>query len=356
MTSSLPLLALASCLLSLTDSSGLAWLIARAIVLIAAVFTPIPSLPSPPAAFAVLAWTGLPGIDLALGCLAFGFLRIPISQLSIVLIAAGGVSIVSSLASAASPGLIPATFPFNNRNHFAVFAELAIPVLFFRWTQLRYRSPWAAPFLANSLILTVLSIAGQSRAGTVCLLVLWTLLLTHYIGRRAAMIAVPVAGAAAALIFLFTSPERLLHPFTGDHRAEIYQSTIQMIAAKPLTGWGAGQFTAVYPAFALFDNGQFVNAAHSDWLQWAAEAGIVPPLLLLVFLLANFRLFQRFPVSWGILMSAAHAVIDFPFHLPGFWVFSAAFTGAIFQHAQETQARNAVTQSTRSSGKDPPSN
>ena len=35
-----------------------------------------------------------------------------------------------------------------------------------------------------------------------------------------------------------------------------------------------GTWPEAYPGYARFDDGSFVNQAHNDWVQWAAEGGL----------------------------------------------------------------------------------
>ena len=46
-----------------------------------------------------------------------------------------------------------------------------------------------------------------------------------------------------------------------------------MAISRPIAGHGIGSFPYVYPAFARFDNGYFVNHAHNDWLEAFADGG-----------------------------------------------------------------------------------
>jgi O-antigen ligase len=110
--------------------------------------------------------------------------------------------------------------------------------------------------------------------------------------------------------------------------------------ARPLQGWGWGEFSHVYPAFALFDNGEFVNAAHSDWIEWAVELGTLPVAAFLCFFCWWVRKKFQFYPSWGILIGALHAAVDYPFHLPGLLVFAAALAGSIETYGTRFEAES----------------
>jgi O-antigen ligase len=68
----------------------------------------------------------------------------------------------------------------------------------------------------------------------------------------------------------------LVHPLTAEPlRYQIWRSTIDMIKARPLTGWGIGAFGVAYVPFKsrVFD-GITQYFAHNDYLQLGAELGV----------------------------------------------------------------------------------
>jgi len=109
-------------------------------------------------------------------------------------------------------------------------------------------------------------------------------------------------------------------------RREIFQSSLEMIAARPWQGSGLGTFREVYPQFATFDAGRVVEHAHSDWLEWAAEGGAGFALVWLAGFLLGARGACR--TIWGLGVPAVflHAVVDDPFARTGVaaWVFILA--------------------------------
>jgi len=96
------------------------------------------------------------------------------------------------------------------------------------------------------------------------------------------------------------------------YRRQIWASTLEMIAARPLTGFGPGTFQTVYPAFARFDVGLVVNHAHNDWLELAAEAGLPFGLLAAAMALWSVRPAIRSIWGLGVLAVFAHAFVDYP--------------------------------------------
>jgi O-antigen polymerase len=99
-----------------------------------------------------------------------------------------------------------------------------------------------------------------------------------------------------------------------------------MIAAKPVAGWGLGVFQDVYPRYALFDVAKVVNFAHNDWLQWAAEGGLLAAIAVLLWAGWIVRRTHRQPWALGLLFVFLHAMIDYPMQRAGMagWVFAMA--------------------------------
>ncbi len=269
--------------------------------------------------------TAVASLDLALACLAFSCLRSRLMTMAGLCAAVGAVG-------AASLAWQRWAFPFVNRNHYAVFCELSLPLLVYAWrrTETRY-------YLVAAAVMVAAALAGGSRTGAALLLV-EVVVLARW---KHVLVSVPAAAVAASLFVLLAGGARITEPLKGDHRLEIWASSVQMIAAKPAMGWGAGEFTRIYPAYAKFDSGEFVNAAHSDWLEWGSEFGAPAAMLVLAGLCWWLRKTIHFTPSWGILVGALHATVDFPFHLPGLLVFAAALAGSIEAHGTSIQTKSA---------------
>lgn len=208
--------------------------------------------------------------------------------------------------------------PFQNRNNFAAFVELAVPIAL--WRALSGQGSRVL-YLGAAAALAGAVVASGSRAGAVIVIseLLLVLLLAWRHGRLPGENAVRVAAWTFALsaVAVFVAGWELLWQRlrAGDlmiYRRQIWTSTLEMIATRPLTGFGPGTFQTVYPAFATFDVGLVVNHAHNDWLEWAAEAG-----LPFAFLIAGVALWAVRPALrsiWGVGLLAvfAHAVVDYP--------------------------------------------
>ena len=86
-----------------------------------------------------------------------------------------------------------------------------------------------------------------------------------------------------------------------------------MFRASPWHGFGLGTWPSVYPQFALFDAGAFVNHAHNEWAQWAAEGGLVALGLMLAVLAWCSKPALRSVWGLGLLAVFLHSLVDYPF-------------------------------------------
>ena len=200
--------------------------------------------------------------------------------------------------------------PFLNRDHYASFIALALPVAIVELT----RKPRQAWFYAlTAAVLYASAVAGASRAGFV--------LLTFEVVVLAFILALPARAllALVGLIVAFgfvvgwdTLYQRLQAPDPYAGRREVAASSVAMIRAEPVRGFGLGTWTTVYPAYAQKDFGVFINAAHNDWLQWAGDGGAPVAASLLVLFLVSCALVRRAPWALGVPVVFLHGLIDFP--------------------------------------------
>ena len=95
-------------------------------------------------------------------------------------------------------------------------------------------------------------------------------------------------------------------------RREMLLSSALMLSERPAMGFGLGTWATAYPAYALYDDGRFVNQAHNDWAQWAVEGGL--PLLAVLALLAGMLARAAWRSLWGLGLVAVllHCLVDYP--------------------------------------------
>lgn len=237
-----------------------------------------------------------------------------------------GIESMRSVAADAYAGT------FANRNTYACFAELTLPVLL--WLGMRPgRARWFWLLSAAALAGSVIN--SGSRAGAILVLaecVVFAFLISrgHKLHWKLAFAAAVVVIAAGVVTLGDGSlAVRLQYSDPFVFRREIYRSGAAMFADRPLAGFGLGTFSAAYPAYALFDNGRFVNLAHNDWLQLAVEGGLVVLGLFVCFSVLVLRGFRQAIWALGIPVVLVHALVDFPFHRLGVAVWWMLLAGAL---------------------------
>lgn len=206
---------------------------------------------------------------------------------------------------------------FPNRNHSAVLLALASIVGFGLLLQAQSERNLRTLILALvcfGVCLWALLVWSISRSGLL-LAVVGTVLVITSVGRRHlnrnALMTIGLIGIASIGGFAIGQSElkvRLFEslnyftdrtlPLTSesltpaapaidqsfDLRIPIWIDTLDMIAAAPLVGVGAGQYAAVFPQFrerSMVNNDADVTHPESDWLWVASESGVPAVLCLL---------------------------------------------------------------------------
>lgn len=226
--------------------------------------------------------------------------------------------------------------PFVYKNQFAAYLESVIGIATVGAIRdPRRRLAWI--LVAGTMFASV--VAAGSRAGSILCLVLLIVLpvvaaLRGWIAPRdLARIAALAVVSAAVLVMVAgweTTWRRLQEPNPYSVRADLLRSSIAMARDRPLTGFGLGAWSSAYPGYARFDDGTFVNQAHNDWAQWAAEGGI--PFLALMVAVVALLARPALHSLWGLGLMAVfvHAWIDYPFEQrPALAAFLFAMAGAL---------------------------
>jgi endonuclease/exonuclease/phosphatase family metal-dependent hydrolase len=216
------------------------------------------------------------------------------------------------------PSKFPAVFgPFAYWNNFAEFMELVIPVTL--WMGLRHRKP-AIPYLLLGALQIASVVASGSRAGTALVFAeLIGIVVLAYLkdrSRRLLYGAAVAVGLSVLFIYAAGFGEVLSKLQKSDQltvRRDLNKSSLAMIRERPLTGWGLDTYVPVYPMFARYDDGTWVNRAHNDWLQWTAEGGIFFAALMLIVFVWSVRPALRSGWGIGVIAICLHAVVDYPF-------------------------------------------
>jgi O-antigen ligase len=265
-----------------------------------------------------------------------------------VLIFAFALSIVATFTGLTSPpGVVfwkfdlatghPTLGPFVYRNQYAAFLEAVLPLAIVR-ALLDRRRAWVYTAIAAVLFASV--VAGGSRAGSIlCLaeIVVTPLLVFASTLISARTLGRGLAGSFAAIVLMTavvgweTIWNRLQEPNPYSLRAELVRSSIEMVRDRPWMGFGLGTWSTAYPAYAHFDDGSFVNQAHNDWVQWAAEGGVPFFLIMLAMVAMSVRPALRSLWGVGLLAVFVHCLVDYPMQQrPALAAFFFAMLGVIW--------------------------
>ncbi|MBV9275920.1 MAG: O-antigen ligase family protein, partial [Verrucomicrobia bacterium] len=183
--------------------------------------------------------------------------------------------------------------PFPNRNQSGTFFGLTLALAVALAGRTLQKRRWGL-FLVWAILVgfdLLALVRADSRAGVLIwgLVILLWFLFTAPRWRMASSLA--IAGAAALVIagVLLLARSAVLERVAqtlGDgfgFRPLVYADTARMIAGSPAFGTGVGSFAAVFPQFQTASITTYaVIHPESDWLWFAAEAGIPAAFLLLL--------------------------------------------------------------------------
>ncbi len=232
--------------------------------------------------------------------------------------------------------------PFVNRNHFAGFVELTLPIglslMIFRGLR---RDVFPLATLLTVVPIGAVILSG-SRGGIVALAFQVAVLALLVRARRNAegprMAVVGVVGLVALALIAWLGAGKAIERFSTLHagdvtlsrRATMVRGSFHMFAAYPIHGSGLGTLVSVYPKFETFYDGNLVDHVHNDYMELLAEMGILGALCGLAFLFILFRdskacftaeqgHFSRALHAGAIVALAGlllHSFVDFNLHIP----------------------------------------
>ena len=267
--------------------------------------------------------------------------------------------------------------PYINRNHFAGYMEMAIPLgmgLLLYWAShvktfpgdpLRRR---IARFLAGDnvvpfafLFLFVLLMAAShfmtfSRGGIIGFAVSFAFFawMTHSrrtLRNRKSLIALLAAVIIAAIVLAgWDRIEQRFAALEQDHvsRLNIWQDSLGIVQDYPVFGTGLGTFINSYIRYQTKKPGYLYGHTHNDYLEMITDTGLIGALLVagmaFVFFLPLFRRWRKKHGMYGKCIGAGglascaaiavHSFTDFNLHTPAnallLTVISAATYAALF--------------------------
>jgi len=231
--------------------------------------------------------------------------------------------------------------PYVNRNHFAGFAEMVIPLALVPLVLGRVRRERIFLVALFAMVLIVALLLSASRGGIVSfavqMLLLFLLLLIRRIRSRF-VIAGGVVILCAVMFVSWIGVQQVLTRFAGiqtlevsaGKRAAMRQGTWRLFLDHPLLGTGLGTFEIVFPPYDSVYDGKIVNHAHNDYLEFLAETGMVGGLCCLWFLwvvlLQSLKGMAELGESFGSALNLAglvacsgilvHSLVDFNLRTP----------------------------------------
>jgi len=234
--------------------------------------------------------------------------------------------------------------PYVNHNHYAGLMEMLAPIpLVASHTDLVQKPRRMLALGAAAVMASTIFLSG-SRGGMIALLVQLAFLGTFLVRRKKSRtMAFAMTGFLVVVIGLAVwlggseLGNRLISirseastEISGGTRLAIVRDSVKMWAARPLLGWGLGNFPEVYPQYRSFYTNLFVNQAHNDYMQLLTEMGALGFVTMLWFLAIVFYQAVKKLGNWtsninGALTLAAvlgcvgilvHSLVDFNLQIP----------------------------------------
>jgi O-antigen ligase len=231
--------------------------------------------------------------------------------------------------------------PYVNRNHFAGFAELIIPIALVPLVLGKVRRERLFLVSLFALVPIIALVLSSSRGGIVSFIMEMVLLLVLLLVRRIRSKYVLLGGMvvlSALLAVSWIGVQQVLQRFsnrpvlevTSGKRAAMRHDTWRIFKDHPVLGTGLGTLQMVFPPYDSFYDGRIVNHSHNDYLEALAETGILGGLCCAWFLGVLFVESLKALVGLGNTFNSAlnlsglvacsgllvHSLFDFNLHIP----------------------------------------
>jgi O-antigen ligase len=231
--------------------------------------------------------------------------------------------------------------PYVNRNHFAGFAELMIPIALVPLVLGKVRRERLFIVSIFALVPIVAVLLCASRAGIVSFVVEMAFLFVLLAVRRIRSKYVLVGGMVLLLALLAVSwigIQQVLQRFskyptvevTSGKRAAMRHDSWQIFRDHPVLGTGLGTLQMVFPPYDSFYDGRIVNHSHNDYVEALAETGILGGLccagFLAILLMESLKSLGRLGASFNSALNLSglvgctgllvHSLFDFNLHIP----------------------------------------
>jgi O-antigen ligase len=232
--------------------------------------------------------------------------------------------------------------PYVNRNHFAGFAELVIPIALVPLVLGKVRRERRFAVAVFALLPIVALFLSASRGGIVSFAAEIGVLALLLALRRAGGRHVLAGGVVLLLAFMLVSwlgVRQILERFssmqslevTGGKRAAMRRDSWHIFRDHPWSGTGLGTLPIVFPAYESLYDAKIVNHAHNDYLEMLADTGLLGALCCASFLgVLFFSSLKQLLVADKSFAAAlhlsglvaccgflVHSLVDFNLHMPG---------------------------------------
>jgi O-antigen ligase len=292
------------------------------------------------------------------------------------------MSVIAILVVTSSPSLIYGIWfpherarpygPFVNRNHMGTWLLMAL-LLVTGYVFARFQNRAKVATLAAAvdtkmiwligsataiLVAIIVSLSRSASVGTLAGATFLAAMAARHGGRARVGI---LAGAAVAFAIVMTNPRTVdlgrRFERSGTNatwsRLQIWRETVPILQDFPLTGTGFGSYRTAMLVYQQSDRSLFFNQAHNQYLQLAAEGGLVLliPLAMACCILATRavrRLAQdRTPMFWirtgavaGIIGALVQSLWETGLRMPANGLLFAALAAiAIHEEHEEMRVR-----------------
>jgi O-antigen ligase len=242
--------------------------------------------------------------------------------------------------------------PFVNRNHFAGYMEMLIPIPAALALSRAARGEARLFCGFAAAIMSIAEAASLSRGGMVSLAAGLLFLAAMSVRRRRNnrspkreswlsfrpeyFVLLMLAAICAGVVWIgadFDILKRIAHdPLTTSavtDRRGVWGDTLTMFGANPILGVGLGAFETVYPIYGHGDGSFLIQFAHNDYLQVLSDGGLVGGAIALWFIVVIARAMTQVTKAAdpflralglgsaaGIFALLVHSLFDFNLQIP----------------------------------------
>ncbi|MEW6068888.1 MAG: O-antigen ligase family protein [Nitrospirota bacterium] len=248
--------------------------------------------------------------------------------------------------------------PFVNRNHYAGFIGMLIPLtLGLAFTRKSRERQLLFGFFG--IIMSVSLFLSLSRAGIISffmgIAVFGFFLLWHKFRAKKEM-AIATFLCIIFLYLLYIGIDPVIDRFyktdiTHEERLVVWSATLKAFKDFYLTGSGIGTFLHVFPLYSPENITSIYDHAHNDYLELILEVGIIGTVLLFSFLFFFIRFILKgkwegrigiikISMLSSITTIAIHSIFDFNLHIPSNALMLSALFGMAFASLRLTDKRS----------------